>query len=107
MAIFFYALMTEGGAFFSVNNIFQSRGPDHLASFAEKGQMIRIAVMKIIFLIQLIPVSYYGYKKLISFRDEVSNFYADTENKTLSPIRKLLVLFILFALFCCRQSAGT
>lgn len=100
MAIFFYALMTEGERIlFSEQYFFNQEGPDHLASFAEKGQMIRIAVMKIIFLIQLIPVSYYGYKKLSSFRDEVSNFYADTENKTLSPIRKLLVLFILFALF--------
>ncbi len=100
MAIFFYALMTEGERIlFSEQYFFNQEGPDHLASFAEKGQMIRIAVMKIIFLIQLIPVSYYGYKKLISFRDEVSNFYADIENKTLSPIRKLLVLFILFALF--------
>ena len=100
MAIFFYALMTEGERIlFSEQYFFDQEGPDHLASFAEKGQMIRIAVMKIIFLIQLIPVSYYGYKKLSSFRDEVSNFYADTENKTLSPIRKLLVLFILFALF--------
>lgn len=100
MAIFFYALMTEGERIlFSEQYFFNQEGPDHLASFAEKGQMIRIAMMKIIFLIQLIPVSYYGYKKLSSFRDEVSNFYADTENKTLSPIRKLLVLFILFALF--------
>lgn len=100
MAIFFYALMTEGERIlFSEQYFFDQEVPEHLASFAEKGQLIRIGAMKIIFLIQLIPVSYYGYRKLSSFRNEVSNYYADTENKTLMPIRRLLVLFILFALF--------
>lgn len=100
MAILFYAMMSESERIhFTQYYFFTHDIPDQMVSFAEKGQMIRITLMKILFLIQLIPVSISGYKKLKNFRDEVSNYYADTEDKTLAPIRRLLVLFILFALF--------
>ncbi len=99
-AMLFYAMMGEGERIhFTTHYFFNQEVPDHVASFVENGQLIRIRVMKILFLIQLFPVSYFGFKKLKNFSNEVSNFYADTENKTLTPIRRLLLLFILFALF--------
>jgi AraC-like DNA-binding protein len=100
LAIFFYTMMSESERIhFTQHYFFNKEVPGHMITFAEKGQMIRITLTRIVFFVQLVPVSYFGYKKLKKFSDEVTNFYADTENKTLTPIRRLLVLFILFALF--------
>lgn len=100
ISIFLYGMMSESERIgFVENEFFTGNNPVHEPSFAEKGQMYRIAAMKIVFIIQLIPVSYFGYKKLSLFNKEINNYYADIENKTLAPIQNLLLLFILFAFF--------
>ena len=99
-SIFFYGMMSEVerlrfvDSFFFNQNIF-----DYNLSFAETGQIYRIKIMQILFIVQLALVSYYGYKKLSKFNKEINNYYSDTEMKTLAPIKNLLIIFILFTAF--------
>lgn len=62
-----------------------------------KAQCVRLLLMKIIFAVQLVPVCYFGFKKLTAYNKRVNNFYADTEGKTLTPIRSLLIVFLIMA----------
>lgn len=97
-SVAFYTMMSECERISFVEHYFyHSAMPVHSVSFAETGQLYRIHFMRVLFLIQLIPVCYFSLKKLIHFKAEVNNFYADTDEKTLAPIRVLLVLFVLFA----------
>ncbi|TWJ17469.1 helix-turn-helix protein [Bacteroides zoogleoformans] len=61
-----------------------------------KAQCIRLILMKVVFTVQLIPVCYYGFKRLAAFNEQINNFYANTEGKTLAPIRSLLTVFLIF-----------
>lgn len=99
LSIFFYALMSddERVSFVEVYVFNQGSITDGL-SWAQTGQIYRLTLMKILFLVQLIPVSYSGFRMLTRFKDQINNFYADTEKKTLTPTRILLPFFILFAL---------
>ncbi len=78
---------------------YQKGSPPQELSWVELGQVYRIRVMKAVFVVQLVLVSYFGYKRLKDFDHQIKNFYADTEQKILSPIRKLLIIFIVFAVF--------
>ena len=62
-----------------------------------KAQCFRLLLTKIVFAVQLIPVCYFGSKRLTAFNKRVNNFYANTEGKTLAPIRSLLTIFLIFA----------
>lgn len=75
---------------------------EHTASVATcsgvaKAQCFRLLLTKIVFAVQLIPVCYFGSKRLTAFNKRVNNFYANTEGKTLAPIRSLLTIFLIFA----------
>ncbi|AVM53471.1 helix-turn-helix protein [Bacteroides zoogleoformans] len=67
-------------------------------SAVAQAQYSRLLVMKIVYAIQLIPVCYFGSKRIVAFNKRVKNFYANTEEKTLDPIRLLLIIFIIFTL---------
>jgi AraC-like DNA-binding protein len=100
LSVAFYSMMSESERISFVERYFyQHSMPAYSLSFAETGQLYRMRAMRVLFLVQLIPVCYFGLKKLIRFNAQIHNFYADTEEKTLAPIRVLLVLFILFSLF--------
>lgn len=100
LSVVFYSMMSESERISFVERYFYHQSmPTHSLSFAETGQLYRIRAMRVLFLAQLIPVCYFGLKKLVRFNAQINNFYADTEEKTLAPIRVLLVLFILFSLF--------
>ncbi len=97
LSVAFYSMMSESERISFVERYFYHQSmPAHSLSFAETGQLYRIRAMRVLFLVQLVPVCYFGLKKLIRFNAQINNFYADTEEKTLAPIRVLLVLFILF-----------
>lgn len=100
LSVMFYGMMNEVERISFVEYHFfkKTDGLDSL-SFAEKAQEVRIIATKTLFIIQLLPVSFFGYQKLSHFNREVSNYYADTENRTLAPVQKLLLVFILFAIF--------
>lgn len=100
LSITFYIMMGESERLtFVENHFYNQQEAGHNLSFAVSGQIFRIGLMKVLFFLQLIPVSYYGFKKLRMFREKIENYYSDTEKKTLAPIRNLLVLFITFAFF--------
>lgn len=100
LSITFYIMMGESERLtFVENHFYNQQEAGHNQSFAVSGQIFRIGLMKVLFFLQLIPVSYYGFKKLRMFREKIENYYSDTEKKTLAPIRNLLVLFITFAFF--------
>lgn len=63
-----------------------------------QAQYFRLLIMKIVYAIQLIPVCYFGSKRIVAFNKRVKNFYANTEEKTLDPIRLLLIIFIIFTI---------
>ncbi|MDD2425768.1 MAG: helix-turn-helix domain-containing protein [Bacteroidales bacterium] len=98
LSVTFYALMSESEWMSFVERYFYHEAiPDYPLTFTETGQLYRIRIMKVLFIVQLFPVCYFGLKKLIRFNTQINNFYADTDKKTLAPIKVLLVLFILFA----------
>lgn len=100
LSMIFYGMMSgQERINFVQHHFFNDTNSLLSLSLAEQGQIVRIAATRIIFIVQLIPVSAYGYKKLIRFNREVNNFYADTENRTMAPVQKLLLIFILFAIF--------
>ena len=99
LSVVFYLMMSESERISFVERYFYYQAtPVHPLSFAETGQLYRTRIMKVLFIVQLIPVCYFGLKRLIRFNRQIHNFYADTDEKTLAPIRVLLVLFIVFAL---------
>ena len=100
LSITFYTMMSGSERLtFVENHFFNLPAAGHHLSFAETGQIFRLRLMKIVFILQLIPVSYYGFKKLRKFREKIENYYSDPEERTLTPIRNLLILFVLFAFF--------
>lgn len=100
LSIIFYGMMNEAERISFVEyHFFQKTDGSIFSSFAEQAQEIRISVTKILFILQLLPVAFYGYKELSRFNQAVSNYYADTENRTMAPVQKLLLVFILFAIF--------
>ena len=100
LSVIFYGLMNEAERIsFVEHHFFQKTEDLFFYSFAEQAQDIRIKVTKVLFILQLLPVAFYGYQKLSRFNREVSNYYADTENRTLAQVQKLLLIFILFAIF--------
>jgi AraC-like DNA-binding protein len=100
LSVIFYGMMNEAERISFVEyHFFQKTDGSIFSSFAEQAQEIRISVTKILFILQLLPVAFYGYQKLSQFNRSVSNYYADTENRTMAPVQKLLLVFILFAIF--------
>lgn len=100
LSLIFYGMMNETERInFVAHHFFQITDKLNLFSFAERAQELRIGVTKGLFILQLLPVAYYGYQKLSRFNRAVSNYYADTENRTMAPVQKLLLIFMLFAIF--------
>lgn len=99
-SLLFYALMSENERLNFVKSfLFDNDASTYGSSFAVSGQIIRIYITKLVFLLQLIPVTYFGYKRLSNFNRQINNFYSNTQNKTMAPIKIMLTLFILFAFF--------
>lgn len=95
-----YAMLDEARNLSFIEWQFYRQGtPPQELSWVEIGQLYRLRTMKLVFVVQLIFVSYSGYRKLKEFDYQIKNFYSDIEQKTLSPIRKLLIIFIVFSLF--------
>lgn len=100
MSVIFYGMMNEAERIsFVEHQFFQKTDGLFFSTFAVQAQNIRIEATKILFVLQLLPVAFYGHQKLSRFNREVSNYYADTENRTLAQVQKLLLVFILFAIF--------
>lgn len=98
-SLFFYIFMsqTEQNDFvtkvFYHNQSLYADGPWYI-----KGQMVRIAVMKVVFPLQIIPVGYFGYKHLKAFQMEIEEFYSNVEERSVYKVRAMLITFIIFSL---------
>lgn len=100
LSVTFYSMMNGGVRLsFIETHFFNLTATGESLSFAETGQVLRIKLMKVIFFLQLIPVSFYSFRKLRHFREKIENYYSDTEERTLAPVKTILGLFLLFALF--------
>lgn len=96
----FYSMMDDAGRDQFVQWQFYDNGlPPRTQTLAETLQVFRIHFMKYLFAIQLLLVSYFGFKRLWEFDIQLKNFYVDTEHRTLSPIKKLLTIYIIFTIF--------
>lgn len=96
-AFVFYAMMDQELMPFIENRLF-CNAPYTPTTFATKAQCIRITVMKFLFWAQQIPVLIFGFKKLNDFDKKIKNFYSNTEGKSLSPIKALLIIFVVGSL---------
>ena len=61
-------------------------------------QVFRLILFKIIFVVQVALVVYFGRKHILDYNAKIKDFYSDTGGKDLTPIKWLLILFI-FASF--------
>lgn len=48
-----------------------------------------------VFLLEVVLVCFFGMRRLAEYDRRVENFYADTDRKTLAPLRSLLFFFLL------------
>jgi AraC-like DNA-binding protein len=96
-AALFYVLLDDNRISFVENNLFNSLQNVNNLSFAAKGQSYRLVIMKIVFIFQLILICIFSFKKLIRFDKQIKNYYANTEEKKLTPIKRLLIVFIIYA----------
>ncbi|WP_455536709.1 helix-turn-helix domain-containing protein [Prevotella koreensis] len=98
VAMVLYLLMDEETrCCFVVHEFYTHKSHGHDLSWVVNAQIYRVYVMKLLYVVQIIPVCYFGYKKLKRFDDSIRNFYADTENKTLWPVRVLLITLLVYA----------
>lgn len=94
-----YGVMTEATRLRFVESIFFNNNLNYELSFAEVVQTHIIKIAQVVFFVQLLPVLYFGWKRLSRFNNEIINYYTETSNKTLRSIKKLLLLFIFTAFF--------
>lgn len=100
VSVLLYSLMSESERLTFVERFFFNQDTSVVgSSLIIRGQIIRIHIAKFLFIAQLLPVSYFGYRLLLNFSKQVNNYYSDTQKKTLSSTRMMLSLFILFAFF--------
>ena len=55
-------------------------------------------LVKIIFAIQIIPILYYGLKKMDAFKTVVEEYFSGNENEQMKAIRNLLIFFVITSL---------
>ena len=57
-------------------------------------QLLKSRIFTALFLLELIPVVYYGRKYIVEYNRRIKNYYSDTEGKILQHFDKLLYIFI-------------
>ena len=97
-AALLYIIMGDERISFVESRFYGNTSLSATFSSAAKAQCYRLLFVKFLFALQLILVCYFGFKKLTHFNHRVKNFYANTEGKTLAPIRSQLTVFLIFAL---------
>ena len=57
-------------------------------------QILRLSVLKVVFILQVIVVVIAGLRHIFTYNAKINNFYSNTGGKDLTPIKWLLVVFI-------------
>lgn len=94
-----YILMGPAESGYFIREVLYHDGID--VSLSETGnlQLLRYRLVPVVFTIQLILIVISGSRLIIQFDEKVKNFYADTEGKELSQIKKMLFTFGFFSVF--------
>lgn len=61
-------------------------------------QLFRMSLFKVVFVIQVLIVIFFGLRHIMKYNARIKDFYSDTEKKDLTPIKWLLVVFIFASL---------
>lgn len=59
-----------------------------------KLQLLRMLLFKIVFFVQVFVSLYFGYRLIVRYNKQVKDFYSDTVDKDLSPIKWVLAAFV-------------
>lgn len=64
--------------------------------FTLYGQLLRfnLRVMDVVFALQILPVAYFGMKKIIEYDKLLQEFYSNQEGKNLAAVKTLLYFFV-------------
>jgi len=54
-------------------------------------------IAKFIFALQIVPVLFLGIRKISRYNRQVCSYYADTEDKTLTPFSNMLIFFFIIS----------
>ena len=94
-----YAMMTPDEIDTFIQGIlYHKPGYDTTGSMLLNLQKLRLNLFKVIYVLQVIFVLYFGLKLIKEYNLNVKSFYSNTEHKDLGPI-KLLLLFFVFTAF--------
>jgi AraC-like DNA-binding protein len=63
-------------------------------SFLYKLQLVRIKLSLIVFLVQIIFVFNYGFRRIKAYHLQLADYYSNMERKELSPIKVMLYFFV-------------
>ncbi len=61
-------------------------------------QIFRMLLFKIVFVVQVFIVIYFGLQHIIKYNARIKDFYSDTDKKDLSSMKWLLIVFIFASL---------
>ena len=61
-------------------------------------QVVAHLTVKIVFALEILPVLIIGMRHISNYNHMIENYYSNTEDKTLSPIKLLLVLLVITSL---------
>ncbi|MDL2247384.1 helix-turn-helix transcriptional regulator [Bacteroides sp. OttesenSCG-928-J23] len=59
-----------------------------------KAQLIRYRLGSIVFTIQVVPILYWGSRRISKYDKDINNYYSNTEGKTVSWINLILIVFV-------------
>jgi len=90
-----YALMQEGESEIFVHQVLYEGSLNHNFSLVGRLQIWRVRLFTVIFVIQIIPVFYYGLKHIRYYNELLAEYYSDMDRKDLNPIRKMLYFFVV------------
>lgn len=94
---FFYIRMNHEESLLFIQNYLYHNESDVLTEGASMQASVH-TFAKVIFSIQIAPVLFFGIRKINRYNRHVCGYYADTEDKTLTPFKHLLVLFFVISL---------
>lgn len=78
-------------------NLLYNKNPSYYSSLSTplKLELIKHKLFTVIYIIQLIPIVFFGRKYILEYNRKIRDYYSDTEGKTLQQFNYLLYIFII------------
>lgn len=89
-------MMTEPELSWYIDNVAyvqHSKVPFFWGKFHHITDYVRMGI----FAIQIVPLVYFGLKRISDYNKEIKNYYSDTEKKTMSTIGRLMVYIVIIS----------